>query len=124
MVEAQPPQIPVAARPASALLRDPAFDAALRRTREHAEELPRLIERARGSAGGAADVGAALARLQARADTLADRLAEAGAALDNPNGTLARMQQDSALVRAIHAARAELDSLVADARRNPLRYVF
>jgi phospholipid/cholesterol/gamma-HCH transport system substrate-binding protein len=112
------------ANPGMALLRHPAFAASLEGTRAHAAELPGMLARMRDSTGPAAEVRSALTRLQLRADSLSTRLAAATAALDNPNGALSRMQQDTAITRALNDARAELDSLIADMRRNPLRYVF
>jgi hypothetical protein len=124
MDEAQRLRTDLGANPGLALLQDPGFAASLEGTRAHAAELPIMIGRLRDSAGPAAEVRTALARLQLRADSLSVQLAAAAAALDNPNGTLSRMQQDTALTRALNAARADLDSLSADVRRNPLRYVF
>lgn len=124
MLEARQLQTDLDANPGMALLRDPSFAASLERTRGHAAELPLMLGRLRDSTGPAAEVQAAIARLQLRADSLSTQLAAAMAALDNPNGTLSRMQQDTAIMRAVNAARAELDSLMADMRRNPLRYVF
>lgn len=112
------------ANPGYALLQDPAFTTSLDNVRAHAAELPVLISRLRDRTGPTSELRSALARLQLRADSLRVQLAVAAAALENPNGTFARMQQDSALTRAIAAARAELDSLLADVRRNPLRFVF
>lgn len=113
----------VDASPGLALLRGPEFRASLDRTRAHTTQLRTMIADLR-QPQAAAEVRDALARLQTRADSLNARIVAAGAALDNPNGTLARLQQDSALVRAIGAARAELDSLIADVRRKPLRFVY
>jgi phospholipid/cholesterol/gamma-HCH transport system substrate-binding protein len=124
MVEADRLQADIAANPGLALLQDPSFAAALDGTRRHAAELPVMIRRLGDSAGPAGEVRAAIARLQLRADSLNTQLTAAVTALDNPNGTLSRMQQDTAITRAINDARAELDSLMADMRRNPLRYVF
>jgi hypothetical protein len=112
------------ASPGLAVLRDPAFETSLRNAQAHAAELPVLIRRLRENAGAASEMRTALARLQLRADSLGMQLAAASLALENPNGTLARMQQDTALTRALNAARAQLDSLMADMRSNPLRYVF
>jgi phospholipid/cholesterol/gamma-HCH transport system substrate-binding protein len=114
----------LADNPGLALLRDPAFAASLARVSATADELPRLFGELTRADGGAAQVGAALGRLQARADSLAGLLAAASDALVTPNGTLLRLQQDTAIQRAIAAARADLDSLIADVRRNPLRYAF
>ena len=124
MGEARQLQISLDANPGYALLQSPSFAAAMDRTRSYAAELPIMIGRLRDSTGPAAEVRAALSRLQLRADSLRIQLAAAEAALNNPNGTLSRMQQDTAITRALNAARAELDSLIADMRSNPLRYVF
>jgi phospholipid/cholesterol/gamma-HCH transport system substrate-binding protein len=43
--------------------------------------------------------------------------------LDNPDGTVGRLRTDSALVRAIHRDFAALDSLFADLKKHPLRYI-
>lgn len=124
MNEARELQMDLDANPGYALLQSPSFAAAMEGTRAHAAELPVMIGRLRDSTGPAAEVRAALTRLQTRADSLRIQLVAAEAALNNPNGTLSRMQQDTAITRALNAARAELDSLIADMRSNPLRYVF
>lgn len=124
MVAAARLQADMDASPGLAVLRDPAFGASLRNVRTHAAELPVLIGRLRENAGAASEMRTALARLQARADSLGMQMAAASMALENPNGTLARMQQDTALTHALNAARAQLDSLMIDMRSNPLRYVF
>jgi ABC-type transporter Mla subunit MlaD len=81
--------------------------------------MQQVSERARdsGLSGNAA-------ALSARAASLQRSLSELHAALREQGGTADRLARDSALVKALTAARAELDSLLADARRNPLRYVF
>ncbi|CAN5891598.1 hypothetical protein BH23GEM9_BH23GEM9_01970 [soil metagenome] len=107
-----------------AALRDPAFRASLERARSHAAELPAMMEQLRGRAAAAGDVQAAFARLQTRADSLSAQLDDAAALLDSPLGFTGRLQQDSALIRAVNAARASLDSLIAEVRGNPLRFVF
>lgn len=124
MAEARRLQLDLDANPGLALLQDPAFAESLRRTQSHAAQLPALIAQLSDRAGPAGEVRTALARLQARADSLSGQLAAATSALENPNSTLARMQQDTAITRAINAARVALDSLMADMRANPLRYVF
>jgi ABC-type transporter Mla subunit MlaD len=58
--------------------------------------------------------------LRQHADTVAARLALVRARL--AHSTLARFAQDSALLTALYQAQIQLDSLVADTRRNPLRY--
>jgi phospholipid/cholesterol/gamma-HCH transport system substrate-binding protein len=107
-----------------ALLSDPVFTTSLQAVRQHAAELSAEVDRLRAGAAGMGDVGAALARLQARADTLGARLDAAAAILRRPDGLAGRLQQDSALIHATHAARAALDSLMAEVRQEPLRFVF
>jgi phospholipid/cholesterol/gamma-HCH transport system substrate-binding protein len=124
MAEAQRLRTDLQANPGLALLRDPAFQASLERTRGYATELPATIAQLRERVGEAGEIGPALARLQARADTLSAQLTAAAAMLEAGEGTLGRMQHDTALVRAVNAARASLDSLVAEVRNNPLRFVF
>jgi ABC-type transporter Mla subunit MlaD len=124
MAEGRRMQSDMDANEGLAVLQSPEFAATLQRARTTAGEIPRLLSAFTAQTGRAGEVGAALARLQRRADSLSVQLAAATAALENPNGSLARFQRDSALVRAIGKARADLDSLIAEAKRNPLRFVF
>jgi phospholipid/cholesterol/gamma-HCH transport system substrate-binding protein len=112
------------ANPGLARMREPDFQASLQRARAHAAELPAMLESARQRADGAGEVRTALARLQLRADTLAAQLDAAAAVLQQSEGFVGRFQQDTALIRAVNNARASLDSLIAEARSNPLRFVF
>lgn len=113
----------VRASPTLALLGRGDVQASVARSRETLAQLTaaltRIRERARTS-GAEPNLRAAAAS--------ATRLQASLAALDSvmriQGGTADRLMRDSALVRAIGAARAELDSLMADAKRNPLRYVF
>lgn len=65
---------------------------------------------------------AAVARLAARFDTLASRLDTFRTA--SAAGLPGRLARDSALTAALHAARAQLDSLIVESRTDPLRYWF
>ena len=107
-----------------ASLRDPAFAAALERARASAAQLPDVFAQMRVRAGEVREIQAAVARLTLRADSIRTQLTAAADLLGSGNGSLSRFQQDSALIRAITRARADLDSLIAEARRNPLRFVF
>ena len=67
----------------------------------------------------------ALRLMAARADTIQaqmalvqQRIAEGG------GGLLLRAQKDSAIMRAVHGAQEQLDSLMAVTKRNPLRFWF
>lgn len=97
---------------------DPTLARAIARLRSAAAN----ASAAAGDDAGAARVQAALAPLRAHADALSAQLAalRAGTA----NGTLTRLQSDSALAVAIRGAQAQLDSLIAEAKSNPLRFVF
>jgi ABC-type transporter Mla subunit MlaD len=112
----------MAANPGLAALRDPAFNASLERARGHAAELPSVLGRLQERTGGMDEVRVAVARLQLRADSVRAQLDAAAALM--ARGLPARMQQDTALQRAVDAARASLDSLMVEVRRNPLRFVF
>ena len=105
-------------------LRDPAFAAALERALATAAALPPAFAQLRQRGTEAAEVRLALARLQARADSVRLQLATATNLLGTGNGSLSRFQRDSALIHAIARARTDLDSLIAEARRQPWRFVF
>jgi ABC-type transporter Mla subunit MlaD len=107
-----------------ALVQDPAFSASLARARESVAALPASFATLRERAGPGGELGPALAQLQARADTLRAQLDAAAALLEQPDGFPGRFRSDPALLNAVHAARASLDSLVAEVSRNPLRFVF
>jgi len=109
---------PLAARP-----QDQQWRATIGRTRAGAAEIRSLFRRGLGSPAAAA-LGPETARLAARADTLALELGRLEAALAAPGGVPAPFGRDTTLARALRAARAELDSLVAETRRNPLRFFF
>ena len=59
-------------------------------------------------------------RLQQHSDSLAGHLAQIRARL--AQSSLTRFAQDSALLRTLHQAQIQLDSLVTQTRRQPLRY--
>jgi hypothetical protein len=124
MAEARSLERSVGASPTLALLGDPAFATSLARTQSYSAELGRLLALWRGRTTSGSELRAAVERLQLNADSLRAQLDATLVTLQTGNGTLARAQSDSALVHAIGAARAALDSLVAETKRNPLRYIF
>ncbi|HUF90170.1 MAG TPA: hypothetical protein VMR66_09335 [Gemmatimonadota bacterium] len=75
----------------------------------------------RGPESRRAEARAVRQSLPATIAELSGRLAGLQAALDDPNGSLSRLQSDSALWRAVGAARAEADSLIAELAANPAR---
>lgn len=110
--------------PGLALLGGAGIAASLERLDETAREIGTLIDQARVRHGdGARAVTQALEQLARRSDALAAHAAALAARIDDA-GTLRRLQADSALLKGIHAVQAQLDSLIAETRRNPLRFVF
>ena len=90
--------------------------------RELRDSFARAAERARAAR---ADAAPAMERLAARADTISAALTQLQQAVDaGGGGLLIRAQRDSAIIKAMHAAQAQLDSLVAETKRNPLRFWF
>lgn len=96
-------------------------------------EIGRAIERLRVAGATVTDAGAdgsGMQRAILAFQPLASHSADLRARLDSlmaratPNGTLVRLQNDSALSVALRRTRAQLDSLIADASANPFRYVF
>jgi hypothetical protein len=52
-----------------------------------------------------------------------DELSIVRALMNHPNGNLGRFASDSAIFRAITSAEREMTTLIADAKRHPMRYV-
>lgn len=71
------------------------------------------------------DAAPSLERLMARADTITAEVTSLRAQMNAGGGGLfARAQKDSAIVKGIHGAQVQLDSLMAETKRNPLRFWF
>jgi ABC-type transporter Mla subunit MlaD len=62
----------------------------------------------------------ALTRMSTRADSLSVRLRALSVQL--ANGSLARFRSDTAIQKVLHQTQADLDSLIAETKRNPLRF--
>lgn len=108
--------------PLSHWMRQEEWRAALERTRTAGAAIRHLFRNG-GRPDGTAP-GPDLARLAATAETLAAEFARLEAALASPAGLPAGPGRDTALANALRAARVELDSLIAETRRNPLRFFF
>jgi ABC-type transporter Mla subunit MlaD len=79
-------------------------------------------DRARAARG---DAEPALRRLAARADTISAQISQLQNAIaQSGGGLLVRAQTDSAIVKALHEAQVQMDSLIAETKRNPLRFWF
>jgi ABC-type transporter Mla subunit MlaD len=80
------------------------------------------LERAR-LAGS--DAEPALRRLIARTDTIATAMADLQRAIAaGGGGLLVRAQTDTAIFKALHGAQRQLDSVIAETKRNPTRFWF
>lgn len=121
--EYQQLRVQLQASPLVAGLQSGELSAALDQSRATMTELLQALRdvpermRASGLNANASALGARAAALQRSLAALQDTMRQRG-------GTLDRLGRDSALVRALAGARLELDSLLADVRRRPLRYVF
>lgn len=107
---------------ASSAARDFADDASLARAIARLRSAAADASAHAADGGGAARMQAALAPLAAHANALNAQLA--ALRMNGENGTFARLQNDSALAVAVRRTQAQLDSLIAEVTRNPLRFVF
>ena len=105
---------------------DPQFQQALSGLNETIGELKTSFTRASERARKArADAGPAFQRLSARADTIQHEIARLQASIaQSGGGLLVRAQTDTAIVKGLHRAQTQLDSLIAETKRNPLRFWF
>lgn len=105
---------------------DPEFRALLDRVNGNSRalrvQLSRAMQRARSAQS---DAQPALNRMMARADTISSVIDTIRARIQTGGGgLLIRAQKDSAIVKALHEASVQLDSLMAETKRNPLRFWF
>lgn len=119
--------------PLGAMIRDPSWREAVERLRRASTAIRRAfdgVDAAVGDAPGGAvtaragEVGRAIVRMVGRADSLRARLERLEERMRMQGGPAARLATDTALQAALRRARAQLDSLVVEARANPLRFVF
>ena len=106
-----------------AFLADSEGRAALGRVRESVGAIRQGFERLRAAreTGAPAD---AYTRLMRHVTELQAQFALLEALAATPNGTAGRLMGDSALAVAVRGARAQMDSLMVEARSNPFRFVF
>lgn len=105
---------------------DPEFKAALSDLQNLAGRLSEAFAAAADRAGRARrDAEPALRRMSARADTIRTELSKVQNRITaGGGGLLLRAQKDSAIIKAVHGAQLQLDSLIAETKRNPLRFWF
>ncbi len=100
-------------------------DGPLSRVQARAAALQRLFAAAQARAGRARrELAPEQKRLMTHVQGLERDLAALRALTEQPVGTLGRLQRDSALQQAVARSRAQLDSLMAEARSKPWRFVF
>ena len=56
-------------------------------------------------------------------DSVRAELASVQQLAESPRGTVGRLRTDSALVRGVERDRASMDSLFADMKKHPFRYI-
>lgn len=108
-------------------LLDSAFLAKLDRMLATASDLGTAFRQARSRyAGASTELIEPIARIQRRADTLSARIASFRSLLAGPaaRGGPGRLRADSAVFVAIRGVKAQLDSLIAEVRRDPFRFAF
>ncbi|HEX6693330.1 MAG TPA: MlaD family protein [Longimicrobiales bacterium] len=116
--------------PAARVLSDGELTGAISSLQETVSRLGPAFAQARarlngpGGTGGAAGVATSLKRMQGNAERLSAALSDLQAMMVEQNGTLYRMSADSALLKTLHTAQAQLDSLIAESKANPMRFIF
>jgi ABC-type transporter Mla subunit MlaD len=73
--------------------------------------------------GSGANVRTSLEHMQANAERLSNAIDHLQKLMVENNGTLYRMSAGSALLKTLQQARAQLDSLIIEAKKNPLKFV-
>lgn len=118
--------------PLAAMIRDSSWREAVERLRRASVAVRRTFDRDGGLPDAPGDalseqgreVGRAMARMVGRADSLRARLARLEERVRRQGGLPAMLATDTALQAALRGVQAQLDSLVAEARANPTRFVF
>ncbi len=107
-------------------LSDPEFVRVINGLGRTVTELRNSFARAANRAGAArGEAEPALRRLSARSDTIARAVAQIQQAIaQGGGGLLTRALTDSAIVKALHGAQAQLDSLVVETKKSPWRFWF
>ncbi len=109
--------------PLADFLADTAALATLDGVRTAADEIATRVE-ARTERLGDPALAAAVRRVGARAALLRERIDELRGLLGTHRGFLARLDADPALRDAIAAVRAQIDSLIAEVRKRPWRWLY
>lgn len=105
---------------------DPEFKRTLASLQTRSTQLAEALRGAAERAGKAqSDMQPALTRMTARGDTIRAILTDIQTRIDaGGGGLLIRAQTDTAIIKAFHEAQVQLDSLIAETKRNPSRFWF
>ena len=105
---------------------DPEFNRVVGQLGRTIGELQASFQQAAQRARNAnSESGPVFTRLAARADTISQEIAKLQAAMKaGGGGLLVRAQTDTAIVKALHRAQVQLDSLIVESKRNPTRFFF
>lgn len=105
-------------------LSDPEFNRAMGDLGQTISELQVSFGRAAERAQAARSESApAWRRIAARTDTISQAIAQVQQAISQSGGgLLTRAMTDSAIVKALHGAQAQLDSLIVETKRSPWRF--
>lgn len=107
------------------VLSDPQFNRIMGSLGSTVSELQASFSRAAARARNArSEAAPALDRLAARADTISRELNQLQTAVSGGGGLLIRAQTDSSIIKGLRRAQLQLDSLIAETKREPWRFWF
>ncbi len=109
---------------AADFMADGQFNASLGSLRTTASQLGPAFASARANLTGSQQTLApSLKRMQGNAERLSTAIGTLQSMMATENGTLHRMSADSALLKSLQGVKAQLDSLIMEAKKNPLKFV-
>ncbi|MEO5509296.1 MAG: MlaD family protein [Longimicrobiales bacterium] len=109
---------------AADFMADPGFRNDLTSLQRSARELGPAFSRATANLTGAQRAAApSLKHMQGNAERLSAAIGKLLEMVNTENGTLHRMSADSALLKSLQGVKAQLDSLIIEAKKNPLKFV-
>jgi ABC-type transporter Mla subunit MlaD len=110
--------------PAGSFMKDGRFMAELASLQKTAAALgPAFASAQANMAIATGPAGSSLKQLQANAARMSAAIDQLQKMMVENNGTFFRATADSALLKALHTTKAQLDSLIIEAKKNPLKFV-
>ena len=109
---------------AADFMRDGRFKAEIASLQRTAAALGPAFANAQANfSGSGASVRTSLKNMQANAERLSAAIDQLQKLMQDGNGTAYRMTADSALLKTLQTTKAQLDSLIMEAKKNPLKFV-